>query len=133
MPDPELRRGAVEVEVDDPCLAAQLTCWKIDIYSEAKHGEMIDASRNELARVKALDETQVDLLVRSGFQNAQDLADAAPAEVAAVHGVDDEAAAAVVASADEVVESLIMEEAARRRGDGDADSEEVEAAPEPAE
>ena len=121
VPDDQLAK-AIGRRGQNVRLAAQLTGWKIDIYSEAKHGEMIDASRNELARVKAIDEAQVDQLVRSGFQNAKDLADAEPAEVAAVLGVDEEAAQAVISSADEVVESLIMEEAARRRGDGEDDS-----------
>jgi predicted DsbA family dithiol-disulfide isomerase len=80
---------------------------------------MLTASRTELARIRGLDDEQVDYLVRNGFQSAQEVADAQVEDIADVLGLDEAAARAVVESADALVEALIREEAERRRGGGD--------------
>lgn len=114
VPDDQLAK-AIGRRGQNVRLAAQLTGWRIDIYSETKHAEMLDSSRDELARVSLLDDMQVDALVRSGFQSAQELADSDPGEIAAILDVDDELAQQIVDAADDVVGALIMEEANRRR------------------
>ncbi|MCA9494452.1 MAG: transcription termination/antitermination protein NusA, partial [Myxococcales bacterium] len=114
VPDDQLAK-AIGRRGQNVRLAAQLTGWKIDIHSETKHAQMLDASRDEIARVQVLDDQMVDALVRSGFQNAQDLADAEAEEIAQILGVDDDFAESVVKGADDVVGALIMEEAERRR------------------
>jgi N utilization substance protein A len=96
-------------------LAAQLTGWRIDIHSESKHGEMLDTSRREIGRVTMLDHDMVEALVRAGFQNAQEIADAEPAEIAAILEVEADVAEAVVRGADDVVGQLIEEETQRRK------------------
>lgn len=116
VPDDQLAK-AIGRRGQNVRLAAQLTGWRIDIYSETKHAEMLEAARNELARIDALDDAQVDQLVRAGFQSAQELADSDPAEVAAILDLDEDEARRVVEGADQVVGELIMEEAARRRGE----------------
>jgi N utilization substance protein A len=98
-------------------LAAQLTGWRIDIHSEAKHQDMLDAAQNEIARVACLDDEQVELLVRSGFQSAQEVSDAELAEIAGILEVDEDAARQVIEDADAVVGALIMEEAEKRSDD----------------
>lgn len=115
VPDDQLAK-AIGRRGQNVRLAAQLTGWRIDIFSESKHSELLEVARAELSRVKALDDPMVDVLVRSGFQSAQELADTEEAEVAAILEVDEETAKAVVAAADDVVGELIMEEAARRKG-----------------
>ena len=65
-------------------LAAQLTGWRIDIYSESRHAEMMDQARAELSRVKSLEPDEVDMLIRHGFRSAQELFDAEPYEVASI-------------------------------------------------
>ena len=114
VPDDQLAR-AIGRRGQNVRLAAQLTGWRIDIHSETKHVEMLDVARQELVRIEALDEDQVEILIRAGFQSAQEVADAEPPEIQAVLGGDEDAANTVIASADLVVGALIMEEAERRK------------------
>jgi N utilization substance protein A len=119
VPDDQLAK-AIGRRGQNVRLAAQLTGWRIDIFSEAKHADMLGAARNEIARVGPLDEQQVEILVRSGFQSAQELADAEAGEVAAILEIEAEAAQVIVQGADEIVGKLIMEEANRRKTVGEA-------------
>ena len=91
--------------------------WRIDIHSETKHDEMLNLARSEIARVGVLDEEQVEVLLRHGFQSAAELADTDAGEVEAILAVTPEFAVTVIDQADEVVGELIMEEASRRKGD----------------
>lgn len=95
-------------------LAAQLTGWHIDITSETRHDEMIQATRDELSRVEGLSIDEVENLLRSGFRTAQELADADLEEIMHLLGVDDAYAAKIQQDAESVVEQLIMEEASER-------------------
>ncbi len=130
VPDDQLAK-AIGRRGQNVRLAAQLTGWKIDIESETKHGEKQEASRLELGRIGTADETQVDYLVRSGFQTAQEVADTDVAEIAAILEVDEEVAQRVIDGADEVVGALIMEEAERRRGGGSKQPKAGASEPEP--
>ncbi len=121
VPDDQLAK-AIGRRGQNVRLAAQLTGWRIDIFSETKHQDMLDQARSEIERIAPLEETQVDILVRAGFQSAQELADTEPAEVAAILEIDEEAAGAVVQGADAVVEALIMEESERRRAEREGNS-----------
>jgi N utilization substance protein A len=116
VPDDQLAKG-IGRRGQNVRLAAQLTGWRIDIYSESKHVDMLETARREIMRIESLEDSQVDTLVRSGFQSAQEIADADVGEVAAILDLDDEQAAGVVAAADAVVEHLIMEEANARMED----------------
>src|SRR5262249_5410314 len=75
VPDDQLAK-AIGRRGQNVRLAAQLTGWRIDICSETKHGAMLDASRDEIARIGNIDEELADRLVRNGFQSAQEVADA---------------------------------------------------------
>jgi N utilization substance protein A len=114
VPDDQLAK-AIGKRGQNVRLASQLTGWRIDIHPESKHLEMLESARREIERIHSLDDDQVDLLVRAGFQNTQEVADAEPAELAHLLGVSMDAATAVVSDADGIVEQLIMEEAKRRR------------------
>ena len=122
VPDDQLAK-AIGRRGQNVRLAAQLTGWRIDIYSETKHAAVLDSARTELSRLTVLEEEQVELLVRSGFQSAQELSDAEAEEVAAILEIDLEAGQAVIDSADQVVTSLIMEEAAKRQLPADEGNE----------
>jgi N utilization substance protein A len=113
VPDDQLAK-AIGRRGQNVRLAAQLTGWRIDIHSESKHIEMLDASRREIGRIATLEEGMVDLLVRAGFQSAQEIADADAPEIAAILGVEPEVAESVVRGADDVVGQLIEEETRRR-------------------
>jgi hypothetical protein len=95
---------------------------------------MLDASRREIARIVMLDPDMVDLLVRAGFQNAQEIADADAGEIAAILGVESDVAESVVRGADDVVGQLIEEEAKARKHepepDAASDAPTVDATPE---
>jgi len=114
VPDDQLAK-AIGRRGQNVRLAAQLTGWRIDIFSEAKHMELLNAARSEIASIGELEDSQVDGLVRAGFQSAQEIADADPSEIGGILDLDEEGAAAVVQAADDAVGRMIMEEAERRR------------------
>lgn len=118
VPDDQLAK-AIGRRGQNVRLAAQLTGWRIDIYSETKHASMLDAARAEIGRIGDLEEEDVDLLVRSGFQSAQEIADADAEELASILDIETDAAKRIISGADKVVTDLIMEEAARRKEHGD--------------
>lgn len=114
VPDDQLAK-AIGRRGQNVRLAAQLTGWRIDIHSESKHAGMLDDSRREISRIDGLEEEIVDLLVRSGFQSAQEVADADAAELGSILGMPEADAAALIDGADRLVETLVMEEASRRQ------------------
>jgi N utilization substance protein A len=122
VPDDQLAK-AIGRRGQNVRLAAQLTGWRIDIYSETKHGEMLDVARSEIARIPGLDDDMVDRLVRNGFQTAQELADADPNEISSILAIDLDLAEQLVSGADDLVGQLIMEEAKQRGTDGDDDDD----------
>ncbi len=115
VPDDQLAK-AIGRRGQNVRLAAQLSGWRVDIYSETRHGERLDVTRVELRRISGMDEETVALLVRAGFQSAQEIADAEVDEVAELTGLPVERATVIMAAADELVGAMIMEEAERRKG-----------------
>lgn len=113
VPDDQLAK-AIGRRGQNVRLAAQLTGWRIDIFSDSKHQALLDNARSEIERITVLQEHQIDILVRAGFQSAQELADSDAAEVAAILEISEEDGQLVVDGADVVVEQLIMEESQRR-------------------
>ena len=121
VPDDQLSK-AIGRRGQNVRLAAQLTGWRIDIYSESRHAEMMDQARAELSRVKSLEPDEVDMLIRHGFRSAQELFDAEPYEVASILSITEEDADMIVREAEAVLDALIMEDAEKRhqaRGRGD--------------
>ena len=114
VPDDQLSK-AIGRRGQNVRLAALLTGWRIDIYSEARHAELTSQARSELTRVAGLTDEQVDLLIRHGFRSAHELYDAEPYEVAGILGMEEEDAETVINEAEKVLDALIMEEADRRR------------------
>ena len=116
VPDDQLAK-AIGRRGQNVRLAAQLTGWKIDIFSEQRHAEMLQNAVDELSRIEALDDELVDVLVRNGFQSAKEVADAEVGYIASILEVSDEDAQLVIDEADDLVGRMIMEEAeSRRRG-----------------
>lgn len=112
VPDDQLSK-AIGRRGQNVRLAAQLTGWRIDIYSESRHAELNDQAYAELSRIDGLDDEMVELLIRHGFRSAKDLSDADPYEVAAILELAEEDGEEVVRRADAVLEQLIVEEAER--------------------
>ena len=123
VPDDQLAK-AIGRRGQNVRLAAQLSGWRIDIHSETRHEEMLEAASAELGRITVLDDDTVDYLVRAGFQSAQELADTEVAEVAHLLEIEEDEAQKIIDGADEVVGQLIMEEANARVSGGEGESEE---------
>ena len=126
VPDDQLAK-AIGRRGQNVRLAAQLTGWRIDIHSESKHNDLLDEARSELARIPILEPDQVEMLVRGGFQAAQELADSDVEEVSGFLKVDTEVAGKIIEAADQVVTDLIMEEAAKRNAPPAPPEQEAEA------
>ena len=114
VPDDQLSK-AIGRRGQNVRLAAQLTGWRIDIYSESRHQELNDQARAEVYRIDALDEERRELLIRHGFRSVKELTDAEAYEVASILNIEEDAAAQLIESADAVLEEMILEEAERRR------------------
>jgi len=131
VPDDQLSK-AIGRRGQNVRLAAQLTGWRIDIYSESRHQELNDQARAELYRIDALDEERRELLIRHGFRSVKELTDAEAYEVASILNIEEEAATQLIESADSVLEEMILEEAERRLEQAAAPAEAPQAEPEEA-
>lgn len=118
VPDDQLSK-AIGRRGQNVRLAAQLTGWRIDIYSESKHAEMNDQARSELTRIESLTDDQVELLIRHGFRRVSEVADAEPYELAGILGLEEEEAEALIAEGERTLEVLILEDAERRKSAAD--------------
>ena len=114
VPDDQLSK-AIGRRGQNVRLAAQLTGWRIDIYSETRHAELNDQAYSELERIGGLDEEIIEILIRHGFRSAKELCDAEPFEISSILDVDEDDAVALIEAADGVLEQLILEEAERKR------------------
>jgi N utilization substance protein A len=113
VPDDQLSK-AIGRRGQNVRLAAQLTGWRIDIFSESRHGDMVDRAHGELERIAILKEGQVDELIRHGFRSAQELYDAEAYEVAGILEISEDDADDVIDAAEDLLDLLIGEEAERK-------------------
>jgi transcription termination/antitermination protein NusA len=118
VPDDQLSK-AIGRRGQNVRLAAQLTGWRIDIYSESKHLEMAETARHELELIEHLDEGMIEQLIRHGFRSCREIADAEAYDLTGILNVDEEYAQAIVDAGERALEQLILEEAERRRGAAD--------------
>ncbi len=118
VPDDQLSK-AIGRRGQNVRLAAQLTGWRIDIYSESKHLEMAETARRELELIEHLDEDMIEQLIRHGFRSCREIADAEAYDLTGILNVDEEYAQAIVDAGERALEQLILEEAERRRGAAD--------------
>ena len=136
VPDDQLSK-AIGRRGQNVRLAAQLTGWRIDIFSVSRHTEVTEAARGELSRIPDIDEETVELLIRHGYRTAQELYDAEAYEIGGLLDVEDEDAETIIEAAGKVLDQLIAEDAERIESGEDEfeaapEAEEVEAAPEAA-
>lgn len=118
VPDDQLSK-AIGRRGQNVRLAAQLTGWRIDIFSESKHAELAENARRELSLIEGIDDEMIDQLIRNGFRSCREVADAEPYEISGILNVDDEYARAIVDAGERALEQLILEEADRRRSAAD--------------
>ncbi|MGB0637985.1 MAG: transcription termination factor NusA [Myxococcota bacterium] len=112
VPDDQLSK-AIGRRGQNVRLAAQLTGWRIDIFSDARHAEVTEAARAELSRVAALDEEQVELLIRHGYRSAKELFDAEAYELGSILEIEDEDAETIIDQTGEVLDQIILEDRER--------------------
>jgi N utilization substance protein A len=124
VPDDQLSK-AIGRRGQNVRLAAQLTGWRIDIFSVSRHTEVTESARGELERIADLEEESIDLLIRHGYRSAQELYDAEAYEVGGLLDIEDEDAEKIIEAAGAVLDKLIAEDAERIESGED----EVEAAP----
>ena len=113
VPDDQLSK-AIGRRGQNVRLAAQLTGWRIDIFSETRHNEVTEAARSELTRIANLDEETVDLVIRHGYRSAQELYDAEAYELGGILDIEDEDAEVIIEQAGKVLDQLILEERERK-------------------
>ncbi len=118
VPDDQLSK-AIGRRGQNVRLASQLTGWRLDIFSETRFQEMTDVAFDELGRIQGLDEDQVEHLIRNGFRELKQVADAEAYELASILGLDDEAGEAVLAAAEAALDALILEEREARAAAAD--------------
>ncbi len=114
VPDDQLSK-AIGRRGQNVRLAAQLTGWRIDIFSESRHAEMVRKAQAELGRIEILHDDQVDELIRHGFRSAQELFDAEAFEIAGILELSEEEAEEVIDAAEDLLNELIAEDAARKQ------------------
>jgi len=107
VPDDQLSK-AIGRRGQNVRLAAQLTGWRIDIFSVSRHAEMNQQARQELARIPGVEDELVEQLVRHGYRGAQTLCEADPYEIASILGITEEDADALLVAAEDV--ALVIEE-----------------------
>lgn len=115
-------------------LAAKLTGWKIDIHSETKIREMNDEARDQLARLAGLTEDHREILIRYGFRELKDVADAEIDDLVDTLAISTEVAETIIDQADDILTDELRakyereEENERRRAAGLPTLDEEEAA-----
>ena len=112
VPDDQLSK-AIGRRGQNVRLAAQLTGWRIDIFSETRHAEVTSTARSELTRVASLDDEAVELIIRHGYRTAQELYDAEPYEIGGILDIEDEDAEKIIEAAGAVLDTLIQEDRER--------------------
>jgi N utilization substance protein A len=110
-------------------LASKLTGWRIDVKSESKYGEALRDGYRSLLDVVGVGEVRADVLFQAGYGSAEALADADPADLAALPDISEERAAELIADARrylaegasaEQIEQTETEVAAKEKGEADS-------------
>ena len=112
VPDDQLSK-AIGRRGQNVRLAAQLTGWRIDIFSETRHTELVDNARVELIRIEGLTEETAEELIRHGFRSAQELFDAESYEIANILDIEEDDADAMIDAAEIILNAIIVEERER--------------------
>jgi N utilization substance protein A len=112
-------------------LASKLTGWRIDVKSESKYGESLRDGYRSLLDVVGVGEVRADVLFQAGYGSAEALADADPADLAALPDVSEEKAADLIDDARRYLAEFAAAEQAEASEEA-ATAEAEEAAAEPA-
>jgi len=119
VPDDQLSK-AIGRRGQNVRLAAQLTGWRIDIYSESRHIELSEQATRELSQLESISQDDIEVLIRHGFRSMQELYDAEPFELAAILDIDEDDADTIIDQAESKLDEMILEEQKNRESAGDA-------------
>ncbi|MCB9477184.1 MAG: transcription termination/antitermination protein NusA [Deltaproteobacteria bacterium] len=86
-------------------LAVQLTGWKLDIQSETKWTEISEIARSMFARIPQIPNLSVDLLIKSGYMDVEEIADAKIEDLARFPGIDDNRAKEIIEVANHILDT----------------------------
>lgn len=84
-------------------LAAQLTGWNLEIYSESRLRQLMDEARAQLLAFDGVTESRIDTLFALGYNKLEDISLSEVSEIAALPGFDDESAARIIEAASSLV------------------------------
>ncbi|MCY4441062.1 MAG: helix-hairpin-helix domain-containing protein, partial [Deltaproteobacteria bacterium] len=112
-------------------LASRLTGWGIDARSESEAYEESRQARQSLSAVPGVSEVMAELLFQSGYKSAEDLAEAEPATINEITGIDLEKAVVILDASTKHVEEA-RERAEREAEEAERAGEEAEQAGEEA-
>jgi len=105
VPDDQLSK-AIGRRGQNVRLAAQLTGWRIDIYSDSRHTEINEHARFELSHLESMQEDDVELLIRHGYRTLQSLYDADPYEISMILNIEEDDAETLCDTAGRVGETV---------------------------
>ena len=125
VPDDQLSK-AIGRRGQNVRLAAQLTGWRIDIYSETRHVEINEQALEELSNLEPLEDEDIDLLIRHGYRTLNEVYDADPYEIAIILNLEEDDAEELCDLAGEVHDQLEAAAEAAAAEEGDLEEGEYE-------
>ncbi len=84
-------------------LAAQLTGWNLEIYSESRLRQLMAEAKVELLEFDGVDENMIDTLFTLGYNKLEDISLAEVDEIAQLPGYTEEKARAIVDAAESII------------------------------
>ncbi len=84
-------------------LAAQLSGWNLEIYSETRLRQLMAAAKEELLAYDGVEESMIDTLFSLGYNKLEDISLAEIEEIANLPGFNEERATAIVEAASDIV------------------------------
>ncbi len=86
-------------------LAVQLSGWKLDIQSESKWKEISEIAKSTFGRIPQIPDISVELLIKSGYMDVEELADAKPEDLARFPGINMDKAAEIIATCNHILDT----------------------------
>ncbi|MCC6159481.1 MAG: transcription termination/antitermination protein NusA [Deltaproteobacteria bacterium] len=86
-------------------LAVQLSGWRLDIQSETKWQEIAELAKSMFARIPQIPNVAVDLLIKSGYTDLEELADAKVEDLTRFPGVNEERANEIIDICNNILDS----------------------------
>ncbi|MCL4236603.1 MAG: transcription termination factor NusA, partial [Deltaproteobacteria bacterium] len=86
-------------------LAVQLSGWRLDIQSETKWQEIAELAKSMFARIPQIPSIAVDLLIKSGYTDLEELADAKIEDLTRFPGINEERANGIIDICNEILDT----------------------------